>query len=368
MSSDDGQLAYDGHQWNAAMFRLEVFHRGFVDRNVFTGHLVTNAHKQNLCEFVLGGRSVTLSKKIAELGTLALRLSKEIASVKGALQTHVEGSMTIGQFVRLPSVPEIDKQLLQAERDSAAVLKIQELDKRARPVTPPAVAFDADAFRGFLSADLRGISIESMKLVRTHVESVLDKTEGQRWLRYGLAHVVDGLCPYCCQDLSASTIADAYVDFFGDAFRKHLVSLRAQEAAFLQVIGDQAPLQSLRAISEGREKALLWAKECELDEDALANPLQELESRWSEATAVLHAAVVGKMENPVDRFEPTEEIDNAMLELADVLSEYEGARRTVLEAGRSIEARMTALKAMREDEVDQRLSKLRNTKRRHSTT
>lgn len=55
ISSTDGPLVLDGSSWNAAMFRLEVFHQGFIDRNVFTGHLVTNAHKQNLCEFVLGG-------------------------------------------------------------------------------------------------------------------------------------------------------------------------------------------------------------------------------------------------------------------------------------------------------------------------
>lgn len=128
------------------------------------------------------------------------------------------------------------------------------------------------------------------------------------------------------------------------------------------IIGPSATL----AISEARERARGWAKECELDEAALAKPLDELERSWSEAAAILRATVALKMENPVNAIEPTREVHAALSRNASALTDYNEARDSLTAAGTAIDARMTALGAMRRDEIEQRLLKLRNTKKRHS--
>lgn len=132
---------------------------------------------------------MTLTKKIADLATLSLRLGREISALNVVLQSHVEGTMTVPQFVALPEVPDIDTHSARGQRDLAAVLKLEELSKRPRPVAPPALTFDGAAFLRFLRSDLQGVSISAMEQVRAHVASVLDKERGQRWLRYGLAVV-----------------------------------------------------------------------------------------------------------------------------------------------------------------------------------
>lgn len=365
LSTTDGELILREGSWNAALYRLEVFYQGFVDRNVFTGSIVTNSHKQNLCEFVLGASSVAMATRIADLSALSAAASKRIGEQRKIIETHLTGSVSVDQFIRLQPVPEIEKAIESAQRDVKSVDKLAELKARKRPRTPDHVRFDDREFRTFLAADLQGVSLEAMKLVRDHVSTVLDRTEGQKWLAYGLAHVTDNLCPYCAQDLTDSPIATAYADFFSAAFKAHMVELRSQEARFMQVLGAEGRQSALKDLLDAREKALAWMNDCLLDVKALRSPIEPVEESWGRHAEVLLTAVARKLESPTDPIELDESIEVALSGLQSALSRIGALRTAVHDAEQLITQRMVLLESMKPQEILQRLALLQNTEKRY---
>lgn len=365
LTTTDGTLTLHEGNWNAALYRLEVFYQGFVDRNVFTGSIVTNSHKQNLCEFVLGASSVAMATRIAVMSALSAAAAKRIGEQKKILETHLTGQMGIDQFIRLQPIADIEREIESANRDVKSVEKLTDLRTRKRPQTPNQVQFDEDQFRSFLAAGLESISLEAMKLVRDHVSMILDKTEGQKWLAYGHAHVTDNLCPYCAQNLENSPIASAYADFFSAAFKKHMLGLRSQETSFLQVLGSEGRQSTLKDLVDARDKALVWMNDCLLSVEALSTPIEPIEDAWARHAEILCTLVARKLESPTDSIETDESVDLALAGLRSALSDLEALRTAVQDAEMQISQRMVSLESMKPQEVLQRLTLVQNIEKRY---
>lgn len=365
LSTTDGTLTLREGNWNAALYRLEVFYQGFVDRNVFTGGIVTNSHKQNLCEFVLGASSVAMATRIADLSALSAAASKRTGEQKKIIETHLTGQIGVDQFIRLQPVADIEKELESAKCDVKSVEKLTELRTRKRPQTPSEVKFDESEFRDFLAVGLNDVSLEAMKLVRDHVSTILDRAEGQKWLAYGLAHVTDNLCPYCAQDLTDSPIATAYADFFSAAFRTHMVGLRTRETSFMQVLGAEGRQSALKDLVDARDKALAWMSDCLLDVEALGSPIDPIEEAWGRHAGVLRALVVRKLESPTDPVVADASVDSALAGLKSALNDLDALRTAVHDAEQQIAQRMVLLESMKPQEVMQRLTLLQSTEKRY---
>jgi wobble nucleotide-excising tRNase len=273
--------------------------------------------------------------------------------------------MGVDQFIRLQPVIDVEKEIESAKRDLKSVEKLTELRTRKRPQTPNQVQFDNEEFQSFLADGLEGISLKAMRQVREHVSTVLDKSEGQKWLAYGLAHVADNLCPYCQQDLADSPIASAYADFFSAAFKKHMLELRSQETRFLQVLGPEGRQSSLKSLVDARDKALAWMNDCFLDVAALSSPIEPIEDAWAKHAETLRALVARKLESPTDPIACDESVNLALAGLQAALGDLENLRSAVHEAETQIAKRMVALESMKPQETIQRLALLQNTEKRY---
>lgn len=232
-SGSEEIVEFKNDQWCGAVphgMALRVFDDGFLHRNLFTGRSASRENKVALTKFVLGAEGVALNDQIAFLKQRAEHGQRRLATLRTDVFT---GIADILGFVHLEITESEPEFRAKQEQLNERLMDLRGRHKNAseiaaRPIVTTVVWTWGP---GGLLTRLNEIFSFTMETVHCDARSRLEEhlaahlrhaATGELWLRQGLDHIKNDVCPFCGQQLSqnARGLLDAYSAVFNDTYRK----------------------------------------------------------------------------------------------------------------------------------------------------
>lgn len=290
--------------WNHTVSDIVVFDDSFIDQNVFSGLSVESGHRQNLHELILGSRGVTLNNRLKELVEKIENHNQALRTKGNAIPITERGIMSIDDFCALESIPDIDEEILSAER---TLLAAKEQNKiRNTPdfdmFTLP--DYDVHEIESVLLQDLPSIDSVAIDRVQKHLARL--GPGGEIWIAEGMNRVSPTeTCPFCAQNLATSQVYTHYRAYFKEeytALKRTLTDIKSRISRTHS--GDNAA-NFERAIRIVSERLQFWARFCDVPEMTLDTEV--ITSDWRTAREFVEAALNTKQATPLDRSKLSQE-------------------------------------------------------------
>jgi wobble nucleotide-excising tRNase len=206
--------------WNRTLPDLLIFDDRFVDENVHSGLTVEASHRQSLHQLVIGANGVALNKQHQECVSLIETHITELRTRETAIPAQELGGYPIDIFCNLPDEPDVEVRI----QNTAQSFEAAREQDRIRMT----VGFSAVQFPDFDSTSVEQVVMQTLDTLNTatvvHVQQHFQSLGrgGETWAQDGMNRVVHSetgdLCPFCLQDLSASTVIEQYRGYFGQEY------------------------------------------------------------------------------------------------------------------------------------------------------
>ena len=212
-------LRFQNKSWNKKLSNIRVFDDVFVDKNVYSGLAVDPQHRQNLHDFVLGEKGVTLSHQKQKMVQLIADNNQEQKEIRDSIPEEKLYGIPIDEFCNLPSMPDIEAKIDTAgkELDAAQHNDVICNTPLFENITLP--SFDADAICKILSQGLTSLGRDAETKVINHIESL--RSGGESWISEGMRYMsgdVKESCPFCGQKTIDVSLIKHYNTYFGDEY------------------------------------------------------------------------------------------------------------------------------------------------------
>jgi wobble nucleotide-excising tRNase len=124
------QARFKDGKWDCPPAAIEIFDTNFVYENVYVGHVVEHEQKKNLFKVVVGEKGVKLGEKVDKIDDDIRAANSKIAASKAVVAAKFEGDMTVGDFVKLAKVDDVDKKIEEQEQIIASQKSASEIAVR----------------------------------------------------------------------------------------------------------------------------------------------------------------------------------------------------------------------------------------------
>lgn len=257
--------------WNRTLSHLALFDDMFVDANIHSGLVVEARHRQNLHELVLGAQGVALSRQLQELVERIEQHNSALRVKAAAIPDRVREGLPADEFCALPVISGVDAQIeiteraLAAARDQGAVRTATLFETIELP------AFDAAAIDSILQRDLPDLDAAAEAHVRAHVARL--RAGGEQWVSDGMQRLpqgdVEGICPFCAQDLKGSLLIAYYRAYFSAAYSDLKGAITAALENVRRAHGGDVPAGFERAVRVIGERRVFWSRFCQVPDAAI---------------------------------------------------------------------------------------------------
>jgi wobble nucleotide-excising tRNase len=362
-------LIFDNGHWSSTYSNIAVFDDAFVSENVCSGVDIGSEHRQNLHELILGVQGVSLN---AALQAHVENIEEHNRALKikcDAIPASERGALTADAFCALKPNASVAMQIQQAERSLSAARSAESVAQR-QPFTPLTLpTFDKDNISGLLLRDLPALDVDAAARVQAHLRML--GRDGESWVGKGMALLASTanegayeVCPFCSQDLNASTLMEAYRSYFGEDYAELKRNIEAALAGVLKMHGGDATSAFERAVRIAVESREFWKTFVEVPD--LSIDTAAVARAWNRAKELIVAVLTRKKDSPLDPF---------TLSVADLqaLTDYETAATTVAEVSKALQAVNPRIAIIKEQAASANvvtlagdLAKLRATQARHS--
>jgi wobble nucleotide-excising tRNase len=373
IDSDGGPppCTFQNGAWNRSVPNMAVFDDSFVDENICSGLLVEAGHRQRLHEFILGARGVALNTALQQAVDEVEAHNRTLRGKADAIPAGARGDLNVDDFCALPAAANIDQGIQDAERNLQAA-KEQTSIRTAEGFDPFLLPeIDSDGISEVLSAELSDLNSEAAARVQNHLQQI--GGGGEEWVASGMdrvqRHSLES-CPFCAQDLSASTIIEHYRAYFGEAYGslKDLIAGTIREFARSHGTGEPGDVDSQaafeRAIRIAVERRQFWSRFTDIPEIAI-DTAKVAQARSLAQRAIL-SALRAKQASPLERMALDENAQKA-------LAAYEAVRQEVEALNGSLQGANRAIALVREQAaagnvavLQRDVTRLKATKARHS--
>lgn len=354
--------------WSRTLANVAIFDDAFVDGNIYSGLAVDPDHRQRLHELVLGAQGVALHRKVEELSAKIEAHNTELRARAAAIPATELNGFSVDAFCALPPVPDVEAAITETQRKIAAVREQDPIRKGQGFDAISLPAFDLDAVGQLLNLDVPALDAAAADRVQAHLASLGDGAEA--WLAAGLEHVPtksDGApCPFCLQDLKASTAIGNYRAYFSAGYETLKRSVADAIAQTTRLHGGDVPAAFERAVRVAVERRQFWARFCELPEIGLDTAA--IVRAWREAREAVMVELQAKQSTPLDR----RAVPSAVVTAIDA---YERQRQKVLELSGKLQSSNDAIAVVKEQAaggvataLESDLARLQASKARHSPT
>jgi wobble nucleotide-excising tRNase len=302
ISKDGGpdQAIFQNNVWATTMPEIVIFDDRFVDENVFSGLAVEPEHRQHLHDLILGREGVVLNQELQRHVAQIEEHNRQLRQRADPLNA-LRGTLTVEQYCDLQQRPNIDQEILDAERVLASLS-----DAAAVREMPPlsAISFSAletAALSELLASGIEGLNENALKNIRTHFHEIGDGAE--EWSAVGMQRLArrgDTRCPFCDRDTNGAGLVADFHAYFSDEYSKLTARVTAMIRSISSALGDLALQSVLRTLQQNSERALFWSRLTELQEIAWPS-YAETERQWLRAFHAASSVLSTKLENPLDR-------------------------------------------------------------------
>jgi len=284
--------------WDRTVANMAVYDDLFVDQNVFSGLAVEPEHRQNLHVLILGSQGVLLNERLQQLVDQIETHNRTLRTKENAIPSAERGIMSVDDFCALEARPEIDIEILAAER---MLLAAREQDKiRNTPAFESLVlpAFDVDEIERVLQHDLPSLDTVAVARVQTHLAGL--GHGGEIWVAEGMERVpTTENCPFCAQKLDTSPVFTHYRAYFSEAYTEMKQTLTNTKAMISRKHSGDVPITFERAVKVIGERLQFWSQFCDVFEMTLDTEV--ITSDWRMAREAVEAALNAKQAAPLER-------------------------------------------------------------------
>ena len=289
--------------WSRTVPNLTVFDDVFVDANVFSGLVVESEHRQKLHELILGAQGVALNQRVQELAGRIEDHNRELREGAAAIPEQQRGPFTLDQFCAQTARPNVDEEILAAERQLAAAREQDPIRRAATFDTLSLPEFDIDAVDAVLRRDLPALDGAAAARVQDHLAGAGRGAEA--WIADGMqriARAADGTprgpCPFCATDLAASPVIGHYRAYFGEGYRDLKRAVADALATITRTHGTDVPASFERDVRIAGERRQFWSRFCELPEVAIDTAA--IARDWRSLREAVTAALTAKQAAPLE--------------------------------------------------------------------
>jgi wobble nucleotide-excising tRNase len=210
------KVSFTAGKWSEARSELLVFDSDFIEKNVYSGGVVSTGHRKNLLEFALGEKAVAAQRGEDHATTHAKQASGTVQQLTQQLTGHHVG-MGLAQFEALASAADADEQIDALQRRILSANSSASIARKAVPVAVSLPNLDAGAVFNVLRTAIENVQDDAEAVVRTHV-SKLRVPGAEAWLSQGTRYDDGQTCPYCAQSTEDVDLIRAYRTHFNAAY------------------------------------------------------------------------------------------------------------------------------------------------------
>jgi wobble nucleotide-excising tRNase len=297
----EGTVSYifENGAWAGGTPNIAVFDDTFVAENVCSGIEIESGHRQNLHELILGAQGGMLNAVLQGHINRVEEHNRALTRLGAAIPVALRGSLSIDEFAALPANPNIDEEIIAAERGLAGAMSAEAVRNRSLFTKISLPDFDVPAITELLQRNLANIQVAAAEKVQAHLTKL--GRDGEAWVSNGMDKIQsasagsdEDVCPFCVQTLSGSEIITDYQAFFSgeyQALKQEIqdfgLALKARHAGELIAAFE-------RAVRLARENSVFWSEfagipDFVLDTAAISREWQEVR----EALLVLLRAKLG---------------------------------------------------------------------------
>jgi len=358
---DGKAYAFTGADWDAQppYDTLDVFFPGFVTRNVYAATGIDVEQRRNLCEFVLGRNAVEKVKLLASADAEGRTALAELNAIEEQLKLLIKNPDTLPIFVALLEDPDIAKKLETVRAELKEAQSKEAILKRAVPKKILLPTVPRDTIEQFLERSTDVIAANVGEIVKAHIKQHLD-VNGEAWLDDGEKYIANNdACPFCAQNVKNSLLVPSIRAYFSKEYKTYKETVRQDGQQIRSQLGSAVFSQIRTDMVNQLAIAAQWADVEPLDQDAATALLDEAESAWKNAVAMLGPLVTGKEANPLERVD-AHQADKSVAEYERTIAALARVNAILATAISQIEARKAALSAASTTEIQNRLNRLEN--------
>jgi wobble nucleotide-excising tRNase len=107
-----------------------------------------------------------------------------------------------------------------------------------------------------LASSVAGISKKAAERVAAHIERHRMEVHGERWIKYGLDHMIEGTCPFCTQSVEHVDLVNVFRDFFSESYSEHARQVEAEAERVKAFQG--GPMDMKTVLAQNAEDLSFW--------------------------------------------------------------------------------------------------------------
>jgi wobble nucleotide-excising tRNase len=360
---------FENNGWNRTLPGLVVFDDVFIDQNVHSGLAVQAYHRQNLHELILGAQAVALSRRLQDLVARVETHNRELRAKERAIPGEPRGPYSVDDFCALPTRPDIDDVIREAERALAAAREQDAVRTMPSFQALSLPGFDLAELERLLQQDLPALDSATLARVQTHLASIGQGGEG--WVADGIHRitqnqdtVTSNMYPFCAQDLRGSPLIQHYRAYFSDAYASLKRDASDALAAVVQTHGREVPAGFERALRVTVERRQFWSRFCEVAEVTLDTAAVVRD--WQAAREAVVVELSAKQAAPLEAMQISDETRTLVANFEAHRDTITAINQRLQEANRAIEVAKELVATANPGALAEDVARLKAIKARHA--
>jgi wobble nucleotide-excising tRNase len=359
---DNANHTFKNGNWDISAPGIHVFDTTFVNENVYSGVYVDVEHKRNLYKFIVGKTGVLLATAVDELDVKIRAKNTEIGEGEKLIKPYILGSCSVQEFVNIPAVQEVDKNIKEKSAALAALKEASVIAARATLGRLSIPSFRMKDFESLLLKTLEDVAANAEKLTREHISSCMDK-QGEAWVGKGLTYIKGDRCPFCGQALPGVELIKAYRAFFSAGYASLKAEINEARGKANDQFSQQAILGAQSAIATNSLNAEFWRNYLDIQNPTM--DFEELRLVWETLHGLIDEYLRRKEASPLDAFQTGDDVRQAF-------QEYDGAAEKIARYNQAVDAANALIGQIKQKtaggslaDAEAELVALQNAKKRH---
>lgn len=324
---------FQNGDWQRRLGRFLVFDDNFVAENICSGIKVETDQRQKLHELIIGSQGVTLSGAVQAAVQRIEQHNVELQRRAAAITPAFRGDLTVDGFCALQVREGIDAAIQEAERNVAAALQADEIQRFRlfAPITLP--EFDPAAIERVLSRQLRDLESAAARRVQEHIASLGQR--GEEWVAGGMGRLRGETCPFCAQALGGSPLIAHYQAYFSQEYRalKQEIDQAIQQLAAAHSGEMMAAFE--RSVAQAAQTQQFWSRFARVEPIVLDTAAIAL--AWKTAYERMREVLLTKQAAPLDAVALSDEIKAAIRAYHNRRDEVVCLHQSLVAANREID-------------------------------
>lgn len=294
---------FENEAWTRILPNMVVFDDQFIDQNVYSGLAVEAGHRQKLHQLIVGAQGVLLNERLQALVARIETHNSTLRNRAAAIPATERGALSADEFCSLPTQPDIDVAIQEAERRLLAARQ-QNPIRTNHPFDPISLpAFDIGLINRSLEQDLSSLDAAAAARVQAHLAGL--GRAGETWIAEGMRlrpqinSSTDIPCPFCAQNLQGSVVITHYRAYFSAEYSSLKRGVSELLAAVNRIHSGAAPAAFERAVRILVERRQFWSTFC--DVPAVGLDTAAIVDAWRAAHEAIAAALTAKQAAPLEK-------------------------------------------------------------------